>query len=160
MKLPSSHLSPGVRMISIEVHEHAFDPWQSINTFQQHNDFKASQSGANAVFVGTMRDFNEGDNVTAMRLEHYPAMTQRQLKTIVREASEQWSLNHVLLRHRVGDILPNDPIVLVAVWSTHRNASFEACRSIMETLKHEAPFWKQETLTDGRERWVAKNTAG
>ncbi|MCB1639800.1 MAG: molybdenum cofactor biosynthesis protein MoaE, partial [Thiothrix sp.] len=66
----------------------------------------------------------------------------------------------VLLRHRVGDILPGDPIVLVAVWSAHRGASFDACRQMMEMLKHHAPFWKREALSDGSHRWVERNTAG
>lgn len=147
-------------MIRIAVTEQAFNPWQALTEFQQHADFNAQQSGANAIFVGTMRDFNEGDTVQAMRLEHYPAMTQEHLDALVQEAVQRWGLDHVLLLHRVGDLLPGDPIVLVAVWSAHRNASFDACRHIMETLKHHAPFWKHETLNDGSTRWVEKNTTG
>lgn len=147
-------------MLSIEVTEQAFDPWQVLQAFQQHAEFNAQLSGANAIFVGTMRDFNEGDAVQAMRLEHYPAMTHNYLQTLVQQAAEQWQLDHVLVKHRVGDLKPSEPIVLVAVWSAHRRASFEACRQIMEDLKHQAPFWKQETLQDGSTRWVEKNTAG
>ena len=147
-------------MIRIAVHENSLDPWVELVDFQAKDAFIASQCGANANFIGTMRDFNEGDDVQAMRLEHYPAMTEKQLSIIVDSAVTQWGLDHVLLLHRVGDILPGDPIVLVAVWSAHRNASFEACRSIMEALKHNAPFWKCETLVNGETRWVEKNTAG
>jgi len=147
-------------MISIEVTVAAFDPWQAIQQFQQQPAFNAKQSGANAIFVGTMRDFNEGERVQAMRLEHYPPMTHKYLQQLVDKASETWSLDHVLLKHRVGELVPSEPIVLVAVWSAHRRASFEACRQIMEDLKHQAPFWKQETLNDGSRRWVEKNTAG
>lgn len=147
-------------MLEISVREAPFDPWASLAAFQQQDDFDATQSGANAVFVGTMRDFNEGDDVQAMRLEHYPAMTNRQLEAIAHDAIERWSLDHCLLIHRVGELLPGEPIVLVSVWSAHRNASFEACRHIMEELKHNAPFWKHETLSDGQQRWVEKNTAG
>lgn len=147
-------------MIKIQVTDTAFDPWQAIQVFQQQPSFNAKQSGANAVFVGTMRDFNEGDPVQAMRLEHYPAMTQKHLQQLVDKACVDWELDHVLLTHRVGELIPAEPIVLVAVWSAHRRASFEACRQIMEDLKHQAPFWKQETLNDGSRRWVEKNTAG
>lgn len=147
-------------MLQIEVSEQAFDPWQALQQFQQQAEFNAKQSGANAVFVGTMRDFNEGDLVQAMRLEHYPAMTYKHLDELVNKAAEHWQLDHVLVKHRVGDLQPGEPIVLVAVWSAHRRASFEACRQIMEDLKHQAPFWKQETLKDGSQRWVEKNTAG
>lgn len=147
-------------MIAIEVSSTAFDPWQTLQQFQQHPAFNAQKSGANAVFVGTMRDFNEGEQVTALRLEHYPAMTQKYLQNLVEQACTTWNLDHVLLKHRVGELLPAEPIVLVAVWSAHRRASFEACRQLMEDLKHQAPFWKQETLSDGSTRWVEKNTAG
>lgn len=147
-------------MIHIAIHKQGFDPYAELSAFQQRDEFIAGQCGANALFIGTMRDFNEGDGVQAMRLEHYPAMTQKQLAAITDKATAEWSLDHVLLLHRVGEILPGEPIVLVAVWSAHRNASFEACRWIMEELKHHAPFWKQETLRDGEVRWVERNTAG
>ena len=147
-------------MIQVAIYEENLAPWSELVEFQQQEVFSASQCGANAVFVGTMRDFNEGDDVRAMRLEHYPAMTQKKLETLVDEAVVTHGLNHVLLLHRVGDILPGDPIVLVSVWSAHRNAAFIACREIMEALKHQAPFWKQETLDNGMQRWVEKNTAG
>ncbi len=62
--------------------------------------------------------------------------------------------------HRAGKILPAEPIVLVTVWSSHRVDAFEACRFIMEDLKHKAPFWKKETLKEGSSRWVEENTAG
>lgn len=147
-------------MLQIEVSEQAFDPWQALQQFQQQAAFNSSQSGANAVFIGTMRDFNEGDLIRAMRLEHYPAMTHKHLNALITKAAEQWQLDHVLVKHRVGELQPGEPIVLVAVWSAHRRASFEACRQIMEDLKHQAPFWKQETLNNGSTRWVEKNTAG
>ena len=66
-------------MIEITITDTAFDPWQAIQVFQQQPSFNAQQSGANAIFFGTMRDFKAGDLVQAMRLEHYPAMTQKHL---------------------------------------------------------------------------------
>ncbi|MGD9601503.1 MAG: molybdenum cofactor biosynthesis protein MoaE [Gammaproteobacteria bacterium] len=115
--------------------------------------------GATATFVGTMRDFNEGDTVRAMTLEHYPGMTERHLEDICADARRRWTLLETLVVHRIGDILPGDPIVLVAVWSAHRAEAFEACRFIMEDLKSRAPFWKKETLAGGT-RWVSGNTPG
>ena len=79
---------------------------------------------------------------------------------IVEEAKVTWPLLHVLLVHRVGTIRPSDPIVLVAVWSAHRAAAFDACRFLMEALKHKAPFWKKESLVSGDARWVSENTLG
>ncbi|MCW8917826.1 MAG: molybdenum cofactor biosynthesis protein MoaE [Gammaproteobacteria bacterium] len=116
--------------------------------------------GAAATFVGTMRDFNEGDEVRGMTLEHYPGMTERELQRILDEAGGRWTLLDVLLHHRVGELSPQEPIVLVAVWSAHRKEAFEACRHIMEALKSRAPFWKKEQLDGGHHRWVEKNSDG
>nr|WP_145930895.1 molybdenum cofactor biosynthesis protein MoaE [Acidihalobacter prosperus] len=116
--------------------------------------------GATAAFVGTMRDFNVGDGVSELFLEHYPGMTERELGLIVGEAEVRWPLVDTLVIHRVGRLLPGEPIVLTAAWSAHRAAAFEACRHLMEALKQRAPFWKRETLGDGRSRWVEQNTPG
>ncbi|MCG6864483.1 MAG: molybdenum cofactor biosynthesis protein MoaE, partial [Thiogranum sp.] len=117
------------------------------------------QFGATAVFVGTMREFSAGDNVQSMVLEHYPGMTEKHLEKICGQARTRWELNDSLIVHRVGELHPGDPIVLVAVWSAHRKAAFEASRWLMEELKTQAPFWKKEQLADAS-RWVEKNTPG
>lgn len=146
--------------VRIEIREHGFDPLAELAAHQRALDTRlAGRYGATASFIGTMRDHNEGNDVHGMRLEHYPGMTERELLRLVDEAVERWSLLDALVLHRVGTLAPNDPIVLVAVWSAHRAAAFDACRWIMEALKSRAPFWKHETLPDGS-RWVAKNTTG
>jgi molybdopterin synthase catalytic subunit len=147
-------------MAHVELREAPFDPWLCLMERQSAQSPLAARSGATAVFIGTMRDFNEGDDVSGMYLEHYPGMTERQLEMIAANALSEWSLDDVWVIHRVGQISPAEPIVLVAVWSAHRAAAFSACRQIMEVLKHTAPFWKRETLADGSVRWVEKNTEG
>jgi len=145
--------------VAIEIREQAFDPWQILREYEHsHDDIHAGQFGATAVFVGTMRDFNEGDKVTAMTLEHYPGMTERHLQAISEEAAQRWALLDSLIVHRVGEIQPADSIVLVAVWSAHRADAFDASRYLMEELKSRAPFWKKEQLREGGPRWVEKNT--
>jgi len=144
---------------SVQVIDGAFDPWRELANYQD-NHLTVGQYGATATFVGTMRDFNDGDDVTGMTLEHYPGMTEAQLQRIIDEAQAQWSLDDALIVHRVGLIHPGDPIVLVACWSAHRAAAFDACRHLMEALKSSAPFWKKETLQDQSHRWVEKNTDG
>ncbi|HHJ15457.1 MAG TPA: molybdenum cofactor biosynthesis protein MoaE [Gammaproteobacteria bacterium] len=119
----------------------------------------AGSVGATAVFVGTMRDLNEGDAVQGMLLEHYPGMTERYLEKISQAAAGRWNLIDSLIVHRVGELLPGEPIVLVAVWSAHRKEAFEASRWLMEELKSKAPFWKKERLAEGS-RWVEHNTPG
>ena len=138
----------------------AFDPWQEIQEFQSEMTNLKGKYGATSIFIGTMRDFNEGDDVKGMSLEHYPGMTEKQLEKIVEQAAEKWHVMETLLVHRVGDIFPDDPIVLVAVWTSHRGDAFDASRYIMEALKSQAPFWKKELLQSGAARWVEKNTDG
>ena len=142
----------------IEVRKEPFDPLDEIREYQ--NNFKETgKSGATASFVGSMRDFNEGSAVKAMTLEYYPGMTEKHLQKICDTAYERWAVLDALVIHRVGEINIGDPIVLVAVWTSHRGDAFDACRFIMEDLKSKAPFWKKETLEDG-ERWVDNNTQG
>jgi molybdopterin synthase catalytic subunit len=109
--------------------------------------------GAIASFVGLARDLNEGSGVAAMTLEHYPGMTEKALAALVDEANSRWTLLDVSVIHRVGRLLPGDPIVLVAVAGSHRGEAFAACEFIMDFLKTRAPFWKKEETPDG-ERWV------
>jgi molybdopterin synthase catalytic subunit len=109
--------------------------------------------GAVASFVGLARDLNEGSGVAAMTLEHYPGMTEKALARVVDDACARWPLLDVTVIHRVGRMLPGDPIVLVAVAASHRGEAFAACEFIMDYLKTRAPFWKKEETADG-ERWV------
>jgi molybdopterin synthase catalytic subunit len=144
--------------MSISLTSQAFDPWQSLADYQSQQ--LAGKYGATAVFVGTMRDFNQGDGVVGMSLEHYPGMTEKQLALIVEQANQQWVLMDTLLIHRIGDVVPDDSLVLVAAWSAHRGDAFDACRFIMEALKKQAPFWKKERLASGEVRWVESNSNG
>lgn len=142
----------------IELRDQPFAPLTELADYQARlNERLSGQYGATAIFIGAMRDFNDGDAVQRMTLEYYPGMTERQLERIVATAGEKWPLLEALVIHRVGTLQPNDPIVLVAVWSAHRTAAFAACRSIMEELKAKAPFWKREDMAAGS-RWVEHNT--
>ena len=141
--------------MSTEILEQPFDPWAYLGDYQARRPGEAGQYGATAVFVGSMRDFNDGDTVSSMFLEHDPGMTESYLEKISQEANARWELTDSLIVHRVGALCPGDPIVLVAVWSAHRKAAFEASRWLMEELKSRAPFWKKETLPD-RSRWVTR----
>ena len=105
-------------------------------------------------FIGLMRDMNLGERVEAMTLEHYPGMTEKALAAIVDEAAQRWQLHAVRVVHRVGEVRPQDPIVLVAVASAHRGEAFRACEFIIDYLKTRAPFWKREATSDGGTRWV------
>ncbi len=145
--------------MKVQLREQPFDPWSEVARHQAECSEVSGKYGATAIFVGTMRNFNEGDRVARMTLEHYPEMTERHLRRIAEEAMSRWDVLEVLIIHRVGQVFPDDPIVLVAVWSAHRAAAYDANRFIMEDLKSRAPFWKKEE-TDSGPRWVESNTRG
>ena len=116
---------------------------------------RAGQKGVGAVccFVGTVRDRNEGDQVSSMELEHYPGMTEKSIEAMIDAAHQRFDIFGARVIHRVGLLQPLDQIVLVAVTSAHRGASFQACEFLMDYLKTQAPFWKKEETAQGA-RWV------
>jgi len=130
----------------------------------QHEDFDISTEiaglrtarrdvGAVASFVGIVRDVNEGASVSGMTLEHYPGMTERSIQAIIDEAKSRWAIFEALVIHRIGELRPQDQIVLVIVTGLHRGDAFAACEFIMDYLKTQAPFWKKEQTLQG-DRWV------
>lgn len=140
--------------MKIELRDSPFNPWEELNRYQSALGPRG-KVGAACVFVGSMRDFNEGDDVSAMYLEHYPEMTIAHLRKIAEEAQKKWAIEDIVMLHRYGEIRPNDTIVLLAAWSAHREEAFAACRYLIEELKTRAPFWKKETLlADNSTRWV------
>lgn len=109
--------------------------------------------GAVVSFIGQVRDFNDGDTIQTLTLEHYPGMTEHALEAIENDAKSRWNIASSLIIHRVGQLKPQDQIVLVAVASAHRGEAFKACEFMMDFLKTQAPFWKKE-ITNKGERWV------
>ena len=91
--------------------------------------------GAVTAFVGTVRDRNDGSDVAAMTLEHYPGMTEKSLEEIIEKAKARWDIYDVLIIHRVGPLQIEDQIVLTAVTSAHRGEAFAACEYVMDYLK-------------------------
>ena len=109
--------------------------------------------GAVCTFTGTVRDRNEGLNVSSMELEHYPGMTEKAIEAMIDEAMKRFDILGARVIHRVGLLQPLDQVVMVAVTSAHRAESFKACEFLMDYLKTQAPFWKKEQTPEGA-RWV------
>lgn len=135
------------RQISIQ--DTPIDMSQTEATIRQQD----ASIGALVSFLGLVREMNDGQQLTAMELEHYPGMTEKALSGIIDQAEARWPLQAVSVIHRIGRLAPADPIVLVSVASAHRHAAFRACEFIMDYLKTRAPFWKKE-LTHQGEHWV------
>ena len=109
--------------------------------------------GAVAAFIGTVRDRNDGQGVSAMELEHYPGMTERAIESMIDAAVARFEIRAARVIHRVGVLQPHDQIVLVVVTASHRGQAFQACEFLMDYLKTQAPFWKKEQTPAGA-RWV------
>lgn len=133
-------------MIRIEVRPDPFDAGALLA------DLGRSRAGGLASFIGIVR--GEG-GLTALRLDHYPGMTERMLQALAEEACRRWPLLDVTIWHRTGPLAPGDPIVFVGTASRHRAAALESCAFLIDRLKTEAPFWKHETFADGTGGWVA-----
>ena len=132
--------------MAIRVQREDFDVGAELEALTQGR----TQVGGVASFIGLVRDFGPG---SAMTLEHYPGMTERQLAGIEAEAMTRWPLDAVLVIHRYGRLEPGDRIVLCAASSSHRQAALEACAFLIDWLKTKAPFWKLEESATER-RWV------
>jgi molybdopterin synthase catalytic subunit len=133
----------------IRIQEADFDLTSEVKALRKDDP----RVGAIVTFLGTVRDMNDGSQVWGMTLEHYPGMTEKSLQEIITQARARWDLYKILVIHRVGPLLPEDQIVLVAVTSAHRGEAFAACEFIMDYLKTAAPFWKKEATPEGG-KWV------
>ena len=138
--------------VSVQLED--FDISDEIEALHSNN----TKVGAIASFIGLVRDVNNGRTITGLELEHYPAMTQKALEDIVREAKSRWSLLGVRVIHRYGPLKPADQIVLVLTSSAHRGEAFKSCEFIMDYLKTKAPFWKKEATNAG-DLWVEARTS-
>jgi molybdopterin synthase catalytic subunit len=142
-------------MISVRVQTEAFDSGIELVSLANLG------GGAVASFTGIARD---DGGVTAIELEHYPAMTAAALQGLVVEATKRWELIGCVLIHRVGIIKVGEGIVLVGTASMHRAAALDACAFLIDRLKTDAPFWKKEHRLGGDAVWVeakdSDNAAG
>ena len=138
-----------VASLMIKVQRELFDMGAELSLFSANSP----SIGGVCAFLGQVRDMASDLSVSAMTLEHYPGMTEKELERIEAEAHERWSLEKILIIHRYGRLNAGDPIVLVVVASAHRADAFEACQFLMDWLKTQAPFWKQEETEKGL-KWV------
>ena len=140
--------------MKVELRPRPFDPLLELGCYQAGLDERLpGQCGATAIFIGAMRDFNEGEAVRGMTLEHYPGMTERYLQDIAQAAAVRFPVTELVVVHRCGEIVPGETIVFVAAAAAHRREAFAAADYLMDRLKTEAAFWKRETGPSGT-RWI------
>jgi molybdopterin synthase catalytic subunit len=132
-------------VITVRLQREAFDAGAELARMD------ALGGGGVASFTGIVR----GDGgLQELFLEHHPLMTMQMMDDLARDAMTRWSLLGATVIHRHGALTPGEPIVFVATSARHRAAALEACASLIDRLKTQAPFWKRETFADGRVAWV------
>lgn len=133
----------------VRVQSNPFDMAAEIEKL--HNGNKAI--GGVVAFSGWCRD--ENGMLSALEIEHFPGMAEKQIEAVVNQAIKRWPLLGVTIIHRFGHIKVGDEIVLVITASSHRQTAFDAANFIMDFLKTDAPFWKKEHLKNGETHdWV------
>ena len=125
-----------------------------IDTAEVFKDLSHPSSGGICVFVGAVRDFTNYESVVSLEFETYKSMALKEMEKIALEATEKWQLNKVIIRHAVGVKEVEEPVVVVGASSAHRDACFEACRFLIDTLKERVPIWKKEVFSN-KAVWVS-----
>tara|TARA_B100001250_G_scaffold412292_1_gene443119 strand:+ start:3187 stop:3603 length:417 start_codon:yes stop_codon:yes gene_type:complete len=132
---------------------------EEFNSEEEIQKIKKLHSSVGAVtsFIGYVRDYNNNKNVQSINLEVYEEMAYKQFKKIIEETKSKWKLIDCLIIHRYGKLYVEDKIVLVSCFSENRKNSFESCNFIMDYLKKDAPFWKNEIYNNNSEWLINSN---
>jgi molybdopterin synthase catalytic subunit len=117
-----------------------------------------TRNGAAVLFVGTVREMNDGAEVSGLDYSAYDQMAERELRAIVEEAAQRCGSADLVVEHRVGTLALGDVSVAIAVAHPHRGEAYEASRYVIEELKKRLPIWKREHYVDGRAEWVSNVT--
>ncbi len=125
-----------------------------IDTSQVFMGLSHAHSGGICVFVGTVREFTQNEEVVSLEFETYEKMALKEMNKIASHAAAKWNLNKVIICHAVGAKQVEEPVVIVGASSAHRDACFEACRYLIDTLKATVPIWKKEIFKN-KTVWVS-----
>ena len=125
-----------------------------IDTAALVREVASHRHGATILFIGTVRDLNDGRQVSGMEYSAYRTMAARELYAIVAEASARFSTDDIVIEHRLGVLALGEASVAIAVAHVHRGEAFDAARFVIEELKQRVPIWKLEHYVDGSRDWV------
>jgi molybdopterin synthase catalytic subunit len=132
----------------VTVQADSFDAGNELNEFSR----TVGEAGAVVSFTGLVRD--NGGQLSAMEIEHYPGMTEKAIAAMMDEAAARWALVDATVIHRFGRLAGGEVIMMVLVAARHRADAFQAAEFLMDYLKSRAPFWKKELSASGAD-WVA-----
>ena len=122
------------------------------------NEVAASDCGATAAFLGTVRERNEGKTVDGIEYSAYVEMAEREMTTILSEAEQRFGISRSIIEHRIGVLAVGDISIGVVVAHEHRGPAMDALRYIVDETKARATIWKLEHYTDGSREWVNAGT--
>ncbi len=111
-------------------------------------------SGGVATFIGTVRNVTQNKPVIRLEYECYESMARKEIKKVIDQAIQLFSVRNIVVHHRTGILFPGDAAVIIVVSDGHRDAVFDACRYVIDTIKKTVPIWKKEIFEDGEE-WVS-----
>jgi molybdopterin synthase catalytic subunit len=115
---------------------------------------QSERAGAIDVFIGTVRNNTQQRTVERLDFEAYETMAVKEMRKLANQACERWPVEKIAIHHRNGTLQIGDIAVIIAVSTPHRQAAFEACKFVIDTLKQTVPIWKKEIFDDG-EVWVS-----
>lgn len=135
-------------MIDIKITENQLDITECLAAAQDLT------SGGTATFIGTVRNITKNKPVIRLEYECYQPMAIKEMRKIAQNAVSLFSVQNIVIHHRTGILFPGDAAVIIVVNDGHRDAVFDACRFIIDTIKQTVPIWKKEVFEDGEE-WVS-----
>lgn len=151
-KLPSSR-----QLLEAEVHSAIIEGMLDVAKILER--VSSNANGATVLFLGTVRDVNDGRDVTGIEYTAYRSMAERELASIVAEAAARAHTSDIAVEHRLGELSLGECSVAVAVAHPHRGEAFDAARYVIEELKRRVPIWKREQYVDGTREWVRATSA-
>lgn len=141
-------------MISVRLVEGAIDPLALLQSVA------ASDKGAVSLFLGTVREMNDGRAVAALRYSAYSEMANAELGRIAEEMREQFGVTSATIEHRIGSLDVGDVSIGIAVAHEHRAPAIASVAYAMDEIKRRLPIWKKEEYTDGTREWIDPTAAG
>ncbi|MCS4304040.1 molybdenum cofactor biosynthesis protein MoaE [Chryseobacterium sp. BIGb0232] len=135
-------------MIDIRITEDALNITECLDLAQDLS------SGGIATFIGTVRNITQNKSVVRLEYECYQSMATKEIKKVADQATTLFSVRNIVVHHRTGILFPGDAAVIIVVSDGHRDAVFDACRYVIDTIKKTVPIWKKEIFEDGEE-WVS-----
>jgi molybdopterin synthase catalytic subunit len=118
----------------------------------------SSSDGAALLFLGVVRDENDGRPVARLEYEAFAPMAEAEMSRIAAEAAARWETGAVSIVHRTGKLEVGEVSVAILVAAPHRGDAYEASRYVIEELKKRVPIWKRESYTDGPSEWLGGHT--